>query len=232
MTGFRTIGVIGGMGPAATVDFMTKLLLAGGATRDQDHPRILVDCDPTLPDRHAAVRGAGPSLGPRLARMAEGLVGSGAEILCMPCNTAHAFERDVREAVDAPFVSIIEAAVDEAIGRTPGGRRVGVLAAQGTLEADLYGRVLALRSREAVTPTALELERFMTLVWRVKAGDTSAGVRSGMAELAAALVGRGADAVIAGCTEAPLVLSGEDFDAALIDSTAALAAAVIAAARL
>lgn len=232
MTGFRTIGVIGGMGPAATVDFMSKLLQAGGATRDQDHPRILVDCDPTLPDRHAAVRGAGPSPGPRLAGMAEGLVRSGAEVLCMPCNTAHAFEDHIRDAVHAPLVSIIEAAVDEAIRRAPAGRRFGVLAAQGALDADLYGRAFASREREAVTPTGSDLERFMSLVWRVKSGDTSAGVRSGMAELAAALVGRGAEAVVAGCTEVPLVLSGEDIDVPLIDSTAALAAAMVAAARL
>jgi uncharacterized protein YdgA (DUF945 family) len=113
MSGFRNIGVMGGMGPAATADFLGKLLALSGAARDQDHPRILVDCDPTIPERHAAIRGEGPSPAPRLVAMAEGLERAGAEVLCMPCNTAHAFEADIRAATKLPFVSITEQTYDK-----------------------------------------------------------------------------------------------------------------------
>lgn len=230
MSGFRTIGVLGGMGPAATVDFLDKLLKASGARRDQDHPRVLIDCNPTLPDRHAAIRGAGPSPAPRLAAMAQGLVRGGAEVLCMPCNTAHAFEPEIRVAAAVPFVSIVEATVVEALGRAPGGRFM-VLAAEGALEADLYGRAFAARGAESLPIGPDARERLMSLVWRIKSGDTGAEVRKGMLDLARAAVEQGAQAVVAGCTEVPLVLSEGDLSVPVIDSTAALADAVLRAAR-
>ena len=229
--GFRTIGVLGGMGPAATVDFLRKLLVASGATRDQDHPRIVVDCDPTLPDRHAGIAGTGPSPGPRLAQMARGLKRAGAELLAMPCNTAHAFEEEVRAATDLPFVSIVEAAVAETLARAPGARRVGLLAADGCLDARLYPRAFAARGVESSEIEGAARDRFMALVWRVKAGNLSAEVREGMAALAAQLRREGAEAIVAACTEVPLVLAEGDLDVPLIDSTAALARATVAAAR-
>jgi aspartate/glutamate racemase len=74
MSARRVVGVIGGMGPDATVDFFAKLVAATGAERDQDHLRIVIDNDPTVPDRTAAIEGRGPSPAPRLAAMARGLV--------------------------------------------------------------------------------------------------------------------------------------------------------------
>lgn len=231
MSGFRTIGVLGGMGPAATADFFGKLLAASGAGRDQDHPRVLIDCDPTLPERHAAIRGEGPSPGPRLAAMARGLATAGAEVLCMPCNTAHAFEDEIRAAVDLPFVSIIDASVDATLARAPEAGAVGLLAAQGTLDADLYGPAFARRGLEALRPEPDAQQAFMTLLWRIKAGDRGEPARAEMRRLADALIARGARAVVAACTEAPLVLDDGDVAAPVIDSSAALAAATISAAR-
>ena len=228
MSGFRTIGVLGGMGPAATVDFLGKLLAASGATRDQDHPRVLVDCDPTLPDRHAAVRGEGPSPGSRLAAMARGLERAGAEVLCMPCNTAHAFEADVRGATPLPFVSIVAASVGETLRLTPNAKRVGLLAAAGARDAGLYPRAFAEHGVETLDGDG---GRFMACVWRVKAGDTGAEARAAMRLLAQDLQEAGAEAIVAACTEVPLVLSAADVAVPLIDSSAALARATIAAAR-
>lgn len=229
MSGFRTIGVLGGMGPAATVDFLGKLLAARGATRDQDHPRVLVDCDPTLPDRHAAVRGEGPSPGPRLAAMARGLERAGAEVLCMPCNTAHAFEADVRGATPLPFVSIVAASVGETLRLTPNAKRVGLLAAAGARDAGLYPQAFAAHGVET---SDADGERFMACVWRVKAGDTGPAVRAEMRALSAELQASGAEAIVAACTEVPLVLAQDDVDLPLIDSSSALAQATIAAAAL
>lgn len=232
MSGFRTIGVLGGMGPAATVDFLGKLLGAAGAARDQDHPRILVDCDPTLPDRHAAIRGEGPSPGPRLASMARGLSKAGAEVLCMPCNTAHAFEAEIRAATPATFVSIVEATADAAARLATAAAPIGLLAAQGALDADLYGRALAARGRDLVRLSGGAQARFMALIWRIKAGDVGASVRTGVRGLARELTEQGASVVVAACTEVPLVLADGEADAPIVDSTAMLARATIGAARL
>ena len=87
----RPVGVIGGMGPAATVHFMGRVLALNPARSDQDHVRLIVDNNGAVPDRNAAIRGEGPSPGPVLAAMARGLQAAGARVLVMPCNTAHAF---------------------------------------------------------------------------------------------------------------------------------------------
>lgn len=231
MSGWRTIGVLGGMGPAATADFFGKLLAASGATRDQDHPRILIDCDPTLPDRNAAMRGDGASPGPRLADMARGLERAGAEVLAMPCNTAHAFETEVRTATGLPFVSIVEAVVSETLAARPEVGRVGLLEAQGCREAELYPAAFKASGLSVVRLDDDAQARLMALVWRIKGGDLGEEVCAGMQRLATDLIRNDAEAVVAACTEVPLVLTASDLPVPLIDSTAALARATIAAAR-
>src|SRR5690348_7801651 len=102
------IGVLGGMGPRATVDFYSKLIAATPAECEQDHLRVHIDSNPQIPDRSEALAGRGESPGTVLAAMAAGLERAGADFLVMPCNTAHAFEPEIRAAVNVPFVSMID----------------------------------------------------------------------------------------------------------------------------
>lgn len=222
------IGVLGGMGPEATLDFYAKLIAATPATADQDHLHVIIDADPSVPDRSAAIAGTGPSPGPQLAAMARRLETAGADVLVMPCNSAHAFQREITAAVRIPFVSIIEESVSQALAAAPGARRVGVLATTGTLEARLFADALTERGIEALEPTAEDQATLMRLIYRIKAGDKSSEVRSAMRALADGLVGAGAQAVVAGCTEVPLVLDQRDVRAPLVSSTEALVAAVVA----
>jgi aspartate racemase len=213
----KVVGVLGGMGPAATLDFQARLLAATPARRDQDHLRVLVDCNPKIPDRNAALAGEGPSPAPALAAMARGLQAQGAELLVMPCNTAHAFARDIEAAVDIPFISLIEAAADEAAAAAPGGK-VGVLAVDGARAAGLYPEALAARGLDAVLLDADQPRRFMACIYAVKSGDSGAAVRTEAAVLAGSLQAAGARTVIAACTELALVLSPADISVPLIDS--------------
>jgi len=225
---YRIVGVIGGMGPAATVHFMSRVLDLTPAASDQDHLRLIVDNNSGVLDRNAAVAGNGPSPAPVLAGMARGLQRAGAEMLVMPCNTAHAFAGAIVAASDLPFVDLIEATTNEAVAHQAS--RVGVLAADGCLQAGLYQHAFA---RRHVAPVLLELRaqaRFMALLHAIKAGDRGADVRAGMQTLAADLVAAGAQALVAGCTEVPLVLGAEDVSVPLTDSLDALARATIAAA--
>ncbi|HYE43985.1 MAG TPA: amino acid racemase, partial [Caulobacteraceae bacterium] len=167
----RTIGVIGGMGPAATLDFLGKLIAATPAEGDQDHLRVLVDNNPKIPDRNAAMAGTGPSPAPVLAEMARGLERQGAEALVMACNTAHAFADDIRAAVAIPFFSIVEESADELARRVPEGAAVGVLATTGCLDAGLYQRALADRGLGALVPGDGERQRLMAAIYRIKTGD-------------------------------------------------------------
>ena len=219
----KVLGVLGGMGPAATLDFLCKLHAATPATRDEDHLRVVTDSDPRVPGRNAALSGDGPSPGPALVRMARGLVGAGAEALAMPCNAAHQWAGEIAAAVPVPFVSMIEAAVDAVA--VSGALTVGVLAADATLKAGLYRNALAARGLAVI-----EADGVMPLIMAVKSGDTGPAVRATMAALAAGLAGQGADVILMACTEVPLVLAPDDVKVPLIDATGALVQAVLRAA--
>ncbi|MBC7521554.1 MAG: amino acid racemase [Sandarakinorhabdus sp.] len=226
MAGWRAIGIIGGMGPAATADFLGRLVVGVGAGTDEDNPRFFVDSNPDIADRNAARAGQGPSPGPALAAMARGLALAGAEVLAMPCNAAHGWADDIIAATPLPSISMIDAAVAAAAALQP--KRIGVIAVGATLDARLYHAPL-----EALGIGVIDCDRSIVqpLVTAIKAGDTGPAIRAAMAAEAARLVAAGADAVIAACTEVPLVLGEKDVTVPFIDATAALVAAVLAAAR-
>jgi aspartate racemase len=226
----RTIGVLGGMGPAATADFYTRLVAATRAERDQDHLRVLIDSNPRLPCRVSALAGRGVSPGPELAAMATGLERAGAELLVMPCNTAHAWAGEIRAAVGVPFLDMVEATVEAARAARPGLKRVGVLATAGCLDAGLYREAFGTFGVKVVETGPEMRARFAALVGHVKAGDVGAEVRAGMGALAAELVEAGAELIVAGCTEVPLVLVAGDVAVPLISSTDALVTATLRAA--
>lgn len=226
----RVVGVLGGMGPAATWDFCRRLLAATPATRDQDHLRVLVDADPGVPDRNAALAGDGPSPGPRLAEMARGLKRAGAELLCMPCNAAHAFAADAKAATDLPFVDMIEATVDATVARLPGVPSVALLATTATLDAGLYPAAFAARGVATIGVTTEQRTRMMAAIYDVKRGAPDEVPRAALAALAAEFTDAGAGALVAACTEVPLVLREQDVTVPLIGSSDALAAAVVRAA--
>ena len=216
----KTLGGLGGMGPAATLDFLAKLQAATPAKREQDHLRVLVDINPKVPDRNLSDSDPGPVL----AAMAAGLRDAGAQALAIACNTAHAYAAEVR-ASGLPLVDMLEAAGEAA--KAAGAARVGVL---GTgLALGLYRDRLSHQGLEVITLDDHEQVEFMALLYRIKLGDLGTASRETMTALARRLIGKGAQAVIAGCTEVPLVLSAEDLAVTLIDATEALARACVAA---
>lgn len=223
-----TVGVLGGMGPAATLDFFAKLLARNPGDHDQDRLRILIDNNPKVPNRNQAVAGRGVSPAPLLAAMAAGLQRSGADFLVMPCNAAHAFVSAIEEAVTVPFVSIIEETTAEVLRSQPDLSRVGVLAAAGCLDAGLYRNAFAERGVAVSEPGRQQRERFMELLYRVKTGERGPAVREPMIGIAEELIADGAQAIVAGCTEVPLVLSNGDLSCPLIDSSDVLASATVA----
>jgi aspartate racemase len=227
----RAIGVLGGMGPAATIDFMAKVYAADPGQREQDHVRLLVDCDPAVLDRNAAVRGEGASPGPDLARMAQGLAAAGADFLVIACNTAHVWTSDIAAAVPIPVLSMIEAVCDELASRHPKIRRIGLLAGQGCLDAGLYQRAFAARGWQAVLPGPSNQAAFMEALYRIKAGSLGEAERAVFVACAGETITAGAQAVVAGCTEVPLLLTAAHVPVPLIDSSQALAARAVAWAR-
>jgi len=217
------------MGPDATVDFMAKVISLTPADKDQDHVHMLVDHNPTVPNRQAAILADGEDPGPELAAMAVRLEAAGADFLVIPCNTAYVFTDAVTSATSIPLISIIDVTTATAIKH--GATAVGVLATDGCLQAGVYQEALRQAGVEPGLPNDDERKEFMTLIQRIKAGFQGGQIGRGMAALAAELVDRGAQAIIAGCTEIPLVLKDSMLNVPLVSSTDVLAQETVALAR-
>jgi aspartate racemase len=215
----KIVGVLGGMGPEATVDFMATVIAFTPAETDQDHIHMIVDNDPTIPARQDAILRDGADPGPAMAAMAKRLQDAGADFLVIPCNTAHAFISYVTGAVDIPLLSII----DVTVAACEAHASVGLMTTEGCLRSNLYQEALAAAGVDCVLPTDTELAEFMRLTFQIKSGDRSEEIGAAMQSLAAALTNRGANAIVAACTEIPLVLGQNMLDVPLISSTDLLA---------
>ena len=221
----KTLGVIGGMGPAATLDFLVKLHAATPAAGDGDHLHVITDNNPRRADRNAAMSADGPSPAPSLAATARGLAAMGAGVLAMPCNAAHAWAAAITAATPLPFVSMIDAAVAEVVAT--GAKTVGLLAVAATHASRIYHAGFAAAGVAVLAP---DMAVFMPLIYRVKSGDTGPEVRATMAGQAQAMIDAGAEIILAACTEVPLVFGPGDVPIPVISATDALVTAVLRAA--
>lgn len=224
-------GVIGGLGPEATLDFFAKVLAHSQARTDQDHIHLIIENNPKTPNRNEAIAGRGPSPVPSLVAMARALERAGADFVVMACNTAHAFEGDIRAAISRPFVSLIDEVVAEVLRLHPGARRVGVLATQGSRDANIFGPAFARKGIEVLQLDAPRQAEFMALLYRIKSGERGPELRAAMRDLGEHLAAMGAEVLVAGCTEVPLVLAPGENTKPLIDSTDVLARQTVRYAR-
>ena len=202
------------MGPAATVAFLAQVQALTPARGDADHIRVLMDMNPQVPDRNTRPGEAEAEL----AAMALRLKAAGADLLAMPCNTAHAQKAGIL-AADLPFIDMIAETVKAAA--ETGANRIGVLATPGG-EA-LYRQALTDAGLQPVLMQGEARVRFMDCVYAVKGGNAGPAPRAAMCALAEGLVAQGAMAVIAGCTEVPLLLDAADVSVSLVDSAEILA---------
>lgn len=219
----KILGVLGGMGPAATIDFLAKLQDATPAERDEDHIRVVMDLNPRVPNRHLETEAAGETL----AAMAVALKVAGAQILAMPCNTAHVNRTAIEAGSGLELIDMLDAAVDAA--RDEGARRIGVLSTP--LARGLYAERLRIANLSGVALSPLGQEALMEAIFAVKAGDLSEQVADVMAAAAAELVQGGAEVIIAGCSEVPIMLDPDRVAVPLVDATEALAMACVVACR-
>lgn len=216
----KTIGILGGMGPEATVHFFGLIIKHTAAGKDQDHIPVLIYNLPQIPERTAAILGRGPSPVPLLRKGVRTLARAGADFIVIPCITAHAFLPDIRRASPVPVLSLLDVTLADAQKRNPGLKRAGLLASTGTVRSGLFAKRFGKSGVEIIMPSEREQSRLMEAVFGrrgIKAGFTEGGPRKIVLDLAGRLVKRGAEAIIAGCTEIPLVLRDEDIPVPLIE---------------
>jgi len=221
------VGVLGGMGPLATADFYTKLVRLTPAACDQDHLHVIIDSNPQIPDRTTAVLSGGPDPTPALVAAARRLERAGATLIVIPCNSAHAFLRVIRRAVGVPVLDIMDEVAAAAAGLTPAPRAAGLLATTATLRMRLYHAAFGARGIAILEPGPDEQLGVMTAIHAVKAGDLGATGGARLRDVAEALVRRGAQALVLGCTELPLIVDPASVSVPVLDGSDLLARAVL-----
>ncbi len=226
----RILGVLGGMGPAATVDFYAKLVRLTPAKRDQDHVRVVIWADPTVPSRQMAILDGGEDLAPSLRQGIENLVRCGAEIIVAPCNTVHAVLPEIVAQYPVEFINIVTATLDMLQETAPSlTRSVGLMATDAALAAGIYQRALDERGFKVTTLTAGSQRSLMDVVAAVKAGSTSDELSVQVEHLLGELKNSGATVAIAACTELSTLIEQCTNPAGMvvIDPAIALASAAI-----
>jgi len=223
----KTIGIIGGMGPAATIDLITKIYARSSASFEQQHLHVLADIDPSIPDRTEAIlTNKEGKVVAHLLKNAQGLVRQGADLLAMPCNTAHAFINQLKRELPVPFASIVDVTVDYML-RTDQGA-VGIMATDGTLAAGLYIQQLEERGVRILRPTTAQQAALMRAIYAFKSGELvhSSEVAN---DIYNNLLWAGAECVVAACTELPIMLAQEE---KVIDPTGLLAQHLVDSSRI
>ncbi len=228
--GEKTIGVIGGMGPQATVDFMQRLVAGTPARDDADHLHVLVDNNPKIPSRIAAlIDGTGQDPTPVLCAMAEGLQAKGADFLVMPCNTAHFYLPAIARSVRIPVLDMVQLAIAKLIRAQ--GRRVGILASPAVRMVGLYKARMEEAGLEVIFPGPRDEQTLLAVIRAVKAGRLDDTQRQSYAGVAAALLEAGADALLVACTEFSVIGAPPGIAGPVVDALDALVEATIATAR-
>lgn len=231
------VGVVGGVGPAATVDFLNKIVRNTPASRDQDHIKILVEQNPQIPDRTENLIGQGADPTVSLYATCKKLEDGDADIIAIPCNTAHAFVERIQPYLGIPIVNMLTETVGYLRDTFPGLRDVGVLATSGTLGSGVYRKALESQGLRQIEPGPALQARVMEAIYGktgVKAGFTTGRCRDDIAAAVEGLIARGVEVIVLGCTELPILLPGGEFVGAsgarahLVDPTELLAKQCIA----
>jgi aspartate racemase len=220
-------GIIGGMGPEATVELLRRIVARTPATDDADHVHVLVESNPRIPSRLAhLLERSGPDPTNELVRIAQNLEAGGATFLAMPCNTAHHYAPAIAAAVGIPLLDMVQLAVARLVA-AGSGRRIGLLASSAVHDTALYANALAAHGLRGVVPA--RQDAVMALIRGVKRGDAGATPRSALAAIAAELA-RDCDALLIACTELSVIATALPPHPPVVDALDELTDAIVRAA--
>jgi len=231
----KIIGVIGGMGPEATLDFFSKVIKNTPATKDQEHLRMIIDNNPKVPDRTAAILGKGESPVEVMAESGQALARAGADFVVIPCVSAHYFLDELRAKLTLPILSAFDAIASLIQREFPAMRTVGLLATKGTIQGGRFADKIREKGLTVIVPGPADQDRVMGAIYKIKGSASNSQLRDDitktLVDVAHRLRDQGAEGIIAGCTEIPLVLKPEHLSVPLFDSLLILAQAAIREAR-
>jgi aspartate racemase len=210
---------------------MGKVVRNTPAARDQDHLRIIVEQNPQIPDRTAALLGRGDDPTLALYAACRTLEDGGADLIAIPCNTAHAFVGRIQPALRVPILNMLTCTADYLRETFPGLREVGVLATSGTLASRVYEQALDARGFVQIAPSAASQARLMNAIYGprgAKAGHLSGECCDDLAAAVDDLVAQGVQVIVLACTELPLLAYPGGRVVRLVDPTDVLARRCVA----
>jgi aspartate racemase len=215
------------MGPEATADFYRQVIALTPADRDQEHIPTIIYSHTAVPDRTESImKGRHDCLSPLLEGVAF-LEQAGAEAIAIPCNTAHYYIEEMRAATPMTILSIIEETVGAVLAAKCVLRRIAVFGTEGIRMTNLYGRALEAFGVDCLYPEVAAQKRIMDIISSVKSGQAGAAERDELLAMAEDLRKAGAEALLLGCTELPILLRDQDAGLPLYDSTSILAKAAV-----
>lgn len=201
-----TLGILGGMGPGAAVDFQQRLLDASPATKDQEHIPTIAWNHGGIPDRQLALKNLGESPLNAMLHGLKILERSGVSKIAIPCNTAHFWHSDLQQHTPIEILNMVEITVQQILKKYQSGDKVGILATKGALSTQLYQHELSKHNIPFVINSDEEIEQeFMPAVYAVKRNE-SAKAGAVFQELSQRLIDQGAGSIILACTEIPIGL--------------------------
>ena len=225
----KTIGIMGGMGPAATVDLMSRIISMTDASTDQEHIPMIVDSDTGIPDRSEAILGKGESPLPKMLASAKRLEAAGADFIVIACHAAHYYVPEIKDSIGIPVIDMPEEVAK--LLKMKGVNRAAVLATDGTVQSGLYGAALERFGIQTVYPDEDQQSTVMSLVYDyVKKGDTDPEdyPREEITGIIGDLSSRGAEVLLLASTELPIAFSIMGLrSSAFIDPTVVLAKSAI-----
>jgi aspartate racemase len=231
----KIIGILGGMGPEATLDCFAKIIKNTPARTDQEHLRVVIDSNPKVPDRTAAITGKGASPVPVLVAGCRALQQTGADFIIIPCVSAHFFLDEIQQQIELPILSIFDVVAETIISDHPDIKTVGLMSTTGTISGGLFQKRLAADNIKTIVPAETQQAKVMAAIYDIKNSQPArsrAQITSDLIAAAEDLISNGARGIIAGCTEIPLALKQDHLPVPYFDALSILARAAIIKAGL
>jgi len=226
----KVIGILGGMGPEATLNCYSRIITSTPAKTDQEHLRVIIDSNPKVPDRTAAIIDEGESPVPLLVAGCRSLQQAGADFIIIPCVSAHFFLDEIQHQIELPILSIFDVVAETLASDHPQIKTAGLMGTTGTINGGLFQKRLSTEGIETIVPDETHQSKVMEAIYDIKNSQpvrSRAQITSDLVAAADSLISNGARGIIAGCTEIPLALKQEHLSVPYFDALTILARAAI-----
>lgn len=226
----KTIGILGGMGPEATLECYSRIIKSTPAKTDQEHLHVVIEANPKVPDRTTAISGQGESPVTILVEGCDRLQRAGADFIIIPCVSAHFFLDQIQKQIQLPILSIFDAIAEIIVTKHADIKTIGLMGTTGTIDGGLLQERLASDGIHTIVPDEKHQSKVMAIIYAIKnsqAARREDELTSNLLATAQMLISMGAQGIIAGCTEIPLALKQKHLSVPYFDALTILARAAV-----